>query len=80
MAVARGGSPIRVTFTKKAEGGNFMRFGLHVGLPYEYALEEAVSWRIFDARTFMDFGTRREVDRRGNFIDFGEQLSTGIVL
>jgi len=57
-----------------------MRFGLHVGLPYEYALEEAVSWRIFDARTFMDFGTRREVDRRGNFIDIGEQLSTGIVL
>jgi hypothetical protein len=34
---------------------------------------------VFDARAFLDFGTRREVDRRGNFLDFGGQLSTGIV-
>jgi hypothetical protein len=75
-----GGSPIGVTFAKKDDGGNFIRFGLHAGLSYEYALGKAASWRIFDARAFMDFGTRREVDRRGNFIDFGGQVSTGLVL
>ncbi len=38
-----------------------------------------VSWRVFDARAYLDFGTEREVDLHGNFLDFGGQLSTGIV-
>jgi hypothetical protein len=75
-----GGSPIGVTFAKAQDGGNYLRFGLHAGLSYEWELSTAVSWRVFDARAFLDFGTKREVDTRGNFLDFGGQLSTGIVL
>jgi hypothetical protein len=74
-----GGSPIGVTFAKERDGGNYLRFGLHAGLSYEYDLGPAASWRIFDARAFLDFGTRPEVDDRGNILDFGGQLSTGIV-
>jgi hypothetical protein len=74
-----GGSPIGVTFAKKENGGNYLRFGLHAGVSYEYDLGPHASWRVFDARAFLDFGTRREVDNRGNFLDFGCQLSTGIV-
>jgi hypothetical protein len=75
-----GGSPIGVTFARARDGGNYLRFGLHAGLSYEWDLADAVTWRVFDARAFLDFGTRREVDRLGNFLDFGGQLSTGIVL
>jgi hypothetical protein len=74
-----GGSPIGVTFAKAKNGGTYVRFGLHAGLSYELGVSDAVSWRVFDARAFLDFGTRREVDLRGNFLDFGGQLSTGIV-
>ena len=74
-----GGSPIGVTFAKARNGGNYLRFGLHAGLSYEYDLGPAASWRVFDVRTFLDFGTKREVDDRDNFLDFGGQLSTGIV-
>lgn len=74
-----GGSPIGVTFAKASNGGNYLRFGLHAGLSYEYSLGAAATWRVFDARTFLDFGAKREVDLRHNFLDFGGQLSTGIV-
>ncbi|HET9959500.1 MAG TPA: hypothetical protein VFQ61_33645 [Polyangiaceae bacterium] len=74
-----GGSPIGVTFAKPKHGGNYLRFGLHAGLSYEYELGAAASWRVFDARAFLDFGTKREVDERGNFLDSGGQLSTGLV-
>jgi hypothetical protein len=74
-----GGSPIGVTFAKEEEGGTYLRFGLHAGLSYEWDLG-GVAWRVFDARAFLDFGTKRQVDDRGNFLDFGGQLSTGIVL
>jgi hypothetical protein len=68
-----------VTFANAHNGGNYLRFGLHTGVSYEYSLGPAASWRVFDVRAFLDFGTKREVDRRGNFMDFGGQLSTGIV-
>jgi hypothetical protein len=74
-----GGSPIGVTFGKKEEGGSYVRLGLHAGLSYEWDLGD-VAWRVFDARAFLDFATKREVDERGNFLDFGAQLATGIVL
>jgi hypothetical protein len=74
-----GGSPIGVTFAKAQDGGNYLRFGLHAGVSYEWDVSAAISWRVFDARAFLDFGTRREVDLHGNFLDFGGQLSTGIV-
>jgi hypothetical protein len=51
----------------------------HVGLSYEYSLGAAASWRVFDARSYLDFGAKREVDLHSNFRDFGGQLSTGIV-
>jgi hypothetical protein len=75
-----GGSPFGVTFAKEENGGTYVRFGLHAGLSYEWAFSSAAAWRVFDARAFLDFGTKREVDDRGNFLDFGGQLSTGIVL
>jgi hypothetical protein len=75
-----GGSPIGATFARARDGGTYVRFGLHAGLSYEWELGDAASWRVFDARAFLDFGTRREVDRLGNFLDFGGQLSTGLVL
>jgi hypothetical protein len=74
-----GGSPIGVTFAKARDGGNYLRFGLHAGVSYEWDVSDAIAWRVFDARAFLDFGTKREVDRRGNFLDPGAQLSTGIV-
>jgi hypothetical protein len=74
-----GGSPIGVTFAKAQDGGTYLRFGLHAGLSYEWGVSDAISWRVFDARAFLDFGTKREVDLRGNFLDFGGQLSTGVV-
>jgi hypothetical protein len=74
-----GGSPIGVTFAKEEDGGTYIRFGLHAGLSYEWNFSDAAAWRVFDARAFLDFGTKREVDDRGNFLDFGGQLSTGIV-
>jgi len=74
-----GGSPIGVTFAKAENGGTYLRFGLHAGLSYEWDVSPALSWRVFDARAFLDFGAKREVDLRGNFLDFGGQLSTGIV-
>jgi hypothetical protein len=75
-----GGSPFGITFNQEHEGGTYVRFGLHAGLSYEWAFSAAAAWRVFDARAFLDFGTKREVDERGNFLDFGGQLSTGIVL
>jgi hypothetical protein len=75
-----GGSPLGVTFAKERDGGTYIRFGLHAGLSYEWAFSSAAAWRVFDARAFLDFATKREVDDRGNFLDFGAQLSTGIVL
>ncbi len=74
-----GGSPVGVTFAKSEDGGNYLRFGLHAGLSYEYSLGAAASWRVCDARAFLDFGTKREADLHRNFLDFGGQLSTGIV-
>ena len=74
-----GGSPIGVTFAKEENGGTYIRFGLHAGLSYEWNFSDAAAWRVFDARAFLDFGTKREVDERDNFMDFGGQLSTGIV-
>jgi hypothetical protein len=79
LQLRAGGSPIGVTFAKAENGGTYLRFGLHTGLSYEWNVSKAVSWRVFDARAFLDFGTKREVDLRGNFLDFGGQLSTGIV-
>jgi hypothetical protein len=74
-----GGSPIGATFASAENGGNYLRFGLHAGVSYEWDFSDAAAWRVFDARAFLDFGTKREVDERGNFMDFGGQLSTGIV-
>lgn len=74
-----GGSPIGVTFAKEEDGGNYLRFGLHAGLSYELDFSDFAAWRVFDVRAFLDFGTKREVDERGNFLDFGGQLSTGLV-
>jgi hypothetical protein len=42
-------------------------------------MSAALSRRVLDARAFLDFGTKREVDLRGKFHDFGGQFSTGIV-
>lgn len=79
LQLRAGGSPIGATFAKKQDGGSYLRFGLHAGLTYELELSSAVSWRMIDARAFLDFGTKRQVDRLGNFLDFGAQVSTGIV-
>ncbi len=79
LQLRAGGSPVGVTWAKTEDGGNYLRFGLHAGLTYELLLGSAVAWRVLDARAFLDFGTRRQVDRLGNFLDFGGQLSTGIV-
>ena len=74
-----GGSPFGVTFAKEENGGTYVRFGLHAGVSYEWDFSDAAAWRVFDARAFLDFGTKREVDERGNFLDFGGQVATGIV-
>lgn len=74
-----GGSPIGATFARQANGGSYVRFGLHAGVTYELPLWRSLAWRVIDARAFLDFGTRRRVDNRGNFLDFGAQASTGIV-
>jgi len=74
-----GGSPFGVTFAKEEDGGTYVRFGLHAGLSYEWDFSDGAAWRVFDARAFLDFGTKREVDERGNFLDFGGQVATGIV-
>ena len=74
-----GGSPIGATFARERNGGNFIRFGLHTGLSYELGINSALSWRLFDVRTYLDFGTRRQVDLRDHFLDFGGQLATGLV-
>jgi hypothetical protein len=79
LQLRAGGSPIGVTFASAQNGGTFLRFGLHAGLSYEWDVSPAFSWRVFDVRAFLDFGAKREVDLRGNFLDFGGQLSTGIV-
>lgn len=74
-----GGSPIGVTFARSRDGGAYVRFGLHAGLSYEWGVSNALTWRVFDARAYLDFGTRREVDLHDNFLDFGGQMATGIV-
>jgi hypothetical protein len=74
-----GGSPIGVTFAKQQDGGSYIRFGLHAGLSYEWSVSSALTWRVFDLRAFLDFGTKREVDLHDNFMDFGAQASMGIV-
>jgi hypothetical protein len=79
LQLRAGGSPFGMTFAKKEDGGTYVRFGLHAGLSYEWLFTSYVAWRVFDARAFLDFGTKTEVDRLGNFIDFGGQLSTGLV-
>jgi hypothetical protein len=79
LQLRAGGSPIGVTFAREEDGGTYLRFGLHAGLSYEWIFSDVAAWRVFDARAFLDFGTKREVDERGNFLDFGGQLSTGIV-
>lgn len=80
LQLRAGGSPIGATFAKKSDGGNYVRFGLHAGVSYEWLIGGTLVWRVLDARTFLDFGTKREVDRLGNFLDFGAELATGIVL
>ena len=75
-----GGSPIGATFARKQDGGNFVRFGLFAGAGYELAISHALTWRVIDARLSFDMGTRRAMDRLGNWVDLGMQLSTGLVL
>jgi hypothetical protein len=75
-----GGSPVGATFASQENGGNFVRFGLFAGGGYELRLSRKVSWRVFDARLSFDMGTRRAMDKKGNWVDLGLQLGTGIVL
>jgi hypothetical protein len=74
-----GGTPIGVTFARTEGRRNYVRFGLHAGLSYELDFSDAAAWRVFDARAFLDFGTK-EIDDRGHTVDYGAQLATGIVL
>jgi hypothetical protein len=78
LQLRAGGTPIGVTFARNEGGRNYVRFGLHAGLSYEWDFSDAASWRVFDARAFLDFGTKN-VDDRGNSVDYGGQLATGIV-
>jgi hypothetical protein len=78
LQLRAGGTPIGVTFVRTENGRNYVRFGLHAGLSYEWDFSDAAAWRVFDARAFLDFGTKR-IDDRGNFVDYGAQLATGIV-
>jgi hypothetical protein len=74
-----GGSPVGATFAHARDGGNFVRFGLYAGAGYELELNEALTWRVIDARLSFDMGTKRAMDRRGNWADLGLQLGTGLV-
>jgi hypothetical protein len=75
-----GGSPIGVTFAHEKDGGNFLRFGLFAGAGYELEIAQGLSWRVIDARLSFDMGTRRAMDRLGNWVDLGLQVGTGLVL
>ena len=75
-----GGSPVGATFGKQQYGGNFVRFGLFAGAGYELAINDALSWRVIDARLSFDMATRRAMDLHGHWVDLGFQLSTGLVL
>jgi len=79
LQLRAGGTPIGVTFAKRENGGTFARFGLHAGLSYEWDFSDAAAWRVFDARAFLDFAAKRRIDDRGSFVDYGGQLSTGVV-
>jgi hypothetical protein len=75
-----GGSPVGATFARERDGGSFVRFGLFAGGGYELEINEALTWRVFDARLSFDMGTRRAMDDRGHWVDLGLQLGTGLVL
>jgi hypothetical protein len=75
-----GGSPIGATFARKRDGGNFVRFGLFAGAGYELEITRSLTWRVIDARVSFDMGTKRAMDRVGNWLDLGLQLGTGLVL
>jgi len=79
LQLRAGGTPIGVTFARYENGKNYARFGLHAGLSYEWDFSDAAAWRVFDARLFLDFAAKREIDDHGHFVDYGEQLATGIV-
>jgi hypothetical protein len=68
------------TFAHKEDGGNFVRFGLFVGGGYELEINDALSWRVIDARLSFDMGTRRAMDNLGHWVDLGLQVGTGLVL
>ena len=75
-----GGSPVGATFGHERDGGSFIRFGLFAGAGYEFAINDAVSWRVIDARLSFDMATRRAMDRDGHWVDLGLQLGSGLVL
>jgi hypothetical protein len=75
-----GGSPFGATFAHKRDGGNFVRFGLFAGAGYELEITRGLTWRVIDARVSFDMGTRRAMDRVGNWLDLGLQVGTGLVL
>jgi hypothetical protein len=75
-----GGSPVGATFAKHEDGGSFVRFGLFAGAGYEMLLSSQISWRVIDLRAAFDMGTTRSMDRVGNWIDLGLQVSTGVIL
>jgi hypothetical protein len=78
LQLRAGGTPIGVTFARTEGRRNYVRFGLHAGLSYELDFSDAASWRVFDARAFLDFGAK-EIDDRGHTVDYGAQLATAIV-
>jgi len=79
LQLRAGGTPFGVTFARDENRRNYVRFGLHAGLSYEWDFSDAAAWRVFDARLFLDFAAKREIDDRRNFVDYGAQLATGIV-
>jgi hypothetical protein len=74
-----GGSPVGATFGHERYGGSFVRFGLFAGAGYEYEINRALTWRVIDARLAFDMGTKRAMDRVGNWVDLGLQVGTGLI-
>jgi hypothetical protein len=75
-----GGSPVGATFARQKDGGSFVRFGLFAGAGYELDVARWLTWRVIDVRLSFDMGTKRAMDDRGNWVDGGVQLGTGLVL
>ena len=72
--------PVGATFARAVDGGNFVRFGLFAGAGYELQINDAITWRVIDARLSFDMGTKRAMDTQGHWVDLGLQLGMGIVL